>query len=266
MTEVASCLLVCSVALVVAGLTFFSGFGLGTLLMPAFAAFFPLPVAVAATAVVHLANSLFKLALVGRHAHWPTVLAYGIPASVGAILGAIALEAVAHIEPIATYPIAGRTAEVTAIKLVVGVVIAAFAVLELWPGFERVAFSRRLLWIGGLVSGFFGGLSGHQGALRSAFLLRAGLTKEALIGTRVVGAVIVDVSRLLVYGIAIGAAELHTLRQGGGIGLVIAATLAAFVGTFAGSRLIKSITLPALRRFIGTALLVLAAALIAGWI
>ena len=41
--------LLCLVALLVAGLTLFSDFGLGTLLMPAFALFFPVPVAVAAT-------------------------------------------------------------------------------------------------------------------------------------------------------------------------------------------------------------------------
>ena len=41
-------------------LTFFSGFGLGTLLMPVMALYFPLPVAIAATAVVHFANNIFK--------------------------------------------------------------------------------------------------------------------------------------------------------------------------------------------------------------
>ncbi len=43
-------------SLVVAALTLVSGFGLGSLLMPVFALFFPLEVAVGATAVVHLAN------------------------------------------------------------------------------------------------------------------------------------------------------------------------------------------------------------------
>ncbi|MBM4056021.1 MAG: sulfite exporter TauE/SafE family protein, partial [Planctomycetes bacterium] len=35
-------LVICTVSLVVSALTLFSGFGLGTLLMPAFALFFPL--------------------------------------------------------------------------------------------------------------------------------------------------------------------------------------------------------------------------------
>ena len=50
--------LVLLVALAASLLSFFSGFGLGTLLLPAFAVVAPLDVAVAATAVVHLANNL----------------------------------------------------------------------------------------------------------------------------------------------------------------------------------------------------------------
>jgi hypothetical protein len=47
-------------ALLASGLTFFSGFGLGTILMPVFALFVPVPLAVAATAVVHFANNLYR--------------------------------------------------------------------------------------------------------------------------------------------------------------------------------------------------------------
>ena len=46
--------------------------------------------------------------------------------------------------------------------------LAAFAVEELTALFG---------------SGFFGGLSGMQGALRSAFLARAGLSKEAFVAS-----------------------------------------------------------------------------------
>lgn len=63
-----SYIIICIVAIIVSALTLFSGFGLGTVLMPAFALFFPLPVAIAATAVVHLANNIFKAILVGKKA------------------------------------------------------------------------------------------------------------------------------------------------------------------------------------------------------
>ena len=59
----------------------YSGFGLGTLLMPVFALFFPVPVAVASTAVVHLASNLFRLAFTGRQADWESWpgLAFPVP-------------------------------------------------------------------------------------------------------------------------------------------------------------------------------------------
>lgn len=254
-------------AMLIAGLSFFSGFGLGTLLMPVFAIFFPIEIAIAATAVVHFCNNLFKLALVGKDAHWPTVWRYGITAAVASAAGAGVLELLGHPAPIVTYTLLGHRFEVTLIKLVVAIVIAGFAVLELSPRIERASFEQRWIWLGGVLSGFFGGLSGHQGALRSAFLLRAGLSKEQLVGTRVVGAVIVDAARLIVYAAAfIWAADqarspLAVLRGGDGYGLVAAATGAAFAGSFAGSRLIRKVTLAGLKRLIGGLLLLMAAAL-----
>ena len=81
----------------------------------------------------------------------------------------------------------------------VGLLLLLFASAELLPRFRDVSFGPRYLPLGGLLSGFFGGLSGMQGALRSAFLARAGLTKEAFVGTGVVVACLIDVSRLGVY-------------------------------------------------------------------
>ena len=73
-------IVVAAVALGAALLTLFSGFGLGTLLLPVFALFLPVELAVAATALVHLANNLFKVALVGRHADRSVALAFGVRA------------------------------------------------------------------------------------------------------------------------------------------------------------------------------------------
>ena len=79
--------LVAMVAFLVSPLTLYSGFGLGTLLMPVFAFFFPVPVAVAATAVVHGANNAFKTALLGRSAERSLVLRFGLPAIPSAFFG-----------------------------------------------------------------------------------------------------------------------------------------------------------------------------------
>ena len=117
------------------------------------------------------------------------------------------------------------------------------------PRLSNISFDRKYLFLGGLLSGFFGGLSGNQGALRSAFLIRAGLSKEAFVGTGTVSAVIVDVSRLLVYGVAFYRSKIGEV--GNVWGLVVAATIAAFLGSFLGTRLIKKITLKVMQIIIG---------------
>jgi len=59
--------------------------------MPAFALFFPIEIAVAATAIVHLSNNLYKGYLMGRHADMKVVIMFTIPAVFSAILGALLL-------------------------------------------------------------------------------------------------------------------------------------------------------------------------------
>jgi hypothetical protein len=131
--------------------------------MPVFALFFPVPVAVAATALVHGANNLFKVALFARLASWPVVLRFGVPAVACAFDGAALLAVVSDLEPIARYAIGPREAEVTPVKLLVAVLMIGFAIFELLPRFRHLELDRRYRLAGGVLSGFFGGLSGHRG-------------------------------------------------------------------------------------------------------
>ena len=258
-------LIVCGTALVVSGLTLFSGFGLGTVLMPAFALFFPIPLAVAATAVVHLANNLFKVFLVGRKADWHVVARFALPAALAALLGAFLLASFEQSSSLWSYQTGGRTHEVTVLKLVIGLLIIAFALFELLPRFQNLVFDRKYLPLGGILSGFFGGLSGHQGALRSAFLIKADLKKEAFIGTGTVSAVIVDVVRLGAYGVSFYAAKLGQVPKELA-GLLLAATLAAFLGAFFGVRFMKKVTLRAVQQIVGWMLILIGCGMAAGLI
>lgn len=256
-------IIVCLVSIVVSALTLFSGFGLGTVLMPVFAIFFPIPVAIAATAVVHLANNFFKVFLVGRKADWGVVALFAIPGIVAAFLGASLLSFIADVKPLYIYHFGGQEHNVTMVKLVVGILIIGFSIFELLPAFNRVTFHRKYLPIGGFLSGFFGGLSGNQGALRSAFLLKAGLQKEAFIGTGTVSAVIVDIARLLVYGFSFYSAKFTALSNNIW-SIVAAATLAAFVGAFAGSRLIKKVTLRIIQVLVGIMMMIIGLGIVSG--
>lgn len=257
-------LVICIVALVVSGLTLFSGFGLGTLLMPAFAIFFPVEISVALTAIVHLVNNIFKLGLVGRKADYKVVVKFAIPASIMASVGAFLLNHFVHIQPIAEYTLGGRAFNITPVKLVMAFLIAGFAIFDLSRCFEKISFGPKYIPLGGALSGFFGGLSGQQGELRAAFLIRSGLNKEAFIGTSVVSAVVVDVSRLFVYGVTFFSKNFAVLSGKGGIGVVIAATLTAFLGSFIGSHLVKKVTMRNIQVIVSVLLLILAFALSVG--
>ncbi|MCE7972780.1 MAG: sulfite exporter TauE/SafE family protein [Leptolyngbya sp. PLA1] len=248
--------LVCAVALLASGLTFFSGFGLGTLLMPAFAIFFPLEIAIAATAVVHFVNNLFKLALTARSAHARTLLGFLPAALVAALLGAWLLSSLGHAAPLTTYTLAGGEHSISPVKAAIASVIFLFSVIEFLPAFDRLAFDRRWLPIGGAVSGFFGGLSGHQGALRAAFLIRCGLTKEQFIATGIVCSCAVDFSRLGVYSLQIRSSHEHIPWP-----LVAAASAAALAGTLLGSRLVRKVTIRSVRLIVAVALGLFAIAL-----
>src|SRR4030043_2076214 len=95
-------------ALIVSALTLFSGFGLGTLLMPVFAIFFPLKIAIACTAVVHLANNLFKVGLMGKKANMKVVFSFAVPGIIFALLGAYLLTFLSDLTPIGEYTIGSR--------------------------------------------------------------------------------------------------------------------------------------------------------------
>ncbi len=129
------------------------------------------------------------------------VIRFIIPGAIMAAIGAVILTKLSDLPILVSYTIGTQVFEVETIKLVLGSLIFLFAFLELVPSLEaRIKFDKKYLPLGGALSGFFGCISGHQGALRSAVLLKCGLEKEAFIATGVVCAVVVDFSRLIIYG------------------------------------------------------------------
>ena len=252
-------LIVCVVALLASVLTFFSGFGLGTLLLPAFALFMPVEHAIAMTAVVHLLNGLFKLALLRKHIDTRVLLRFGLPAVLAAVLGAWLLSALGTLPALHAYTAFGHRFEILPLKLVIGVLLLLFAMIELVPKLRDLEFDARWQPLGGALSGFFGGLAGMQGALRSAFLARSGLDKQAFVATGAAIACVIDVSRLAVYAGTL-LAVFGTLDHR----LLACAVLAAFAGAWLGNRLLHKTTLRGLQRVVAAMLFAFAIGLILG--
>jgi len=255
-------IIVCLVAMTASALTLFSGFGLGTLLMPVIAIFFPLETAIAMTAMVHLANNGFKVALLGKNTDISVLIRFGLPAILSAFVGGavlIWLGEIGSINPVYEYQLFNETYQVLPIKLVIGSLIISFVIMELNSHFSGIAFNRKYLPLGGMISGFFGGLSGHQGAFRSMFLLKAGLTKEVFIATGIVIAIMVDLARMVIYGLNISLQQEQLDWP-----LIIAATLSAFSGAYFGSRLLKKVTIRFIRIIVSILLIIIALGMIIG--
>lgn len=238
-------------AFLASGLTFFSGFGLGTILLPVFAIFFPVEIAVALTAIVHFLNNVFKFFLVGKSIDKSILWRFGIPAIISAFVGAFVLNYLSDLKPFHEYQLLGKTFQMTFIKIIIAALLIFFALFDLIPKLKNLEFSKKYLPIGGFISGFFGGLSGHQGALRSAFLIRSGLSKESFIATGIAIACLIDVTRLSVYAENI-VKNHETLNWN----LVLIATLSAFAGAFLGNKMLKKMTISALQSFVAVALIV----------
>jgi uncharacterized protein len=249
------------VAFLTAILTFFSGFGLGTLLAPVLMLFFPVEVAIALTGIVHFFNNIFKLFLVGKNVNKEVLIRFGIPAVIFAFIGAYLLLKIPNLQPIISYELVGKSFTIFPLKLIIAVLILFFAMIDLIPHFNQLEFDKNKLPIGGALSGFFGGLAGTQGALRSAFLIRVGLSKEAFIGTTVVISSFVDLTRLGVYS-----TQILNLNLKQNLPLIVCATISAMTGAFIGNKLLKKVTIYFLKISVTIMLIVIAIALGLGWI
>ena len=250
-------LIVGLVAFLASGLTLYSGFGLGTIVLPAFALFFPVPAAVAATGAVHLLNNLFKGGLVGRMADWSLVARFGLPAVPGAVIGALALASLseAHVFRWSAF---GHEFAPSLAGVVIGSVMITFALLELQPWFQRLTAPAWAMPFGG----FFGGLTGQQGALRSMFLLKGGLDAKHSIATGVLIAILIDLSRLPTYVASFSEGSLPLSGRDGT--LIAFGTLCAFAGAWLGTRYLQKATIEVVRMIVAGLMLLIGTGLILG--
>ncbi len=250
------------VALTASLLTFFSGFGLGTLLLPVFTLYFDVTIAVGLTAIVHFCNNIFKIGLVYKNINWNIVLRFGLPSLVAALVGAYLLKNLFTQTIILhhySFGVSEKTHNITLFNVLIGVLIIVFSLFEVMPYLKNLSFNQNKLTVGGLLSGFFGGLSGHQGALRSAFLIKLNLPKEQFVATGTAIACVVDIARMSVYAFTFD--FIHVKNNSS---LILLAVLAAVVGALVGNKLLKKTTLNFLKWFVTIFMIAIALLMIAG--
>ena len=216
------------------GLTLFTGFGLSTILLPVFVIFFPVAIAVPSTAIVHFINNFYKLFIYFKQINTRILIRFGLPALLASIAGAFLLQKLSSNE--------------RNLEILLGILIILISFMEMFPVIRNLKIGIKWAPLGGVISGFFGGLSGHQGLFRSAFLVKSGLSKNSFIATGVGIAVLVDITRLSVYGSTIFTTSIISSNE---FWLpVIISTTSALFGVSLATDLVKKMTIDVIRNMV----------------
>ena len=144
-------MLTCVVA---AALTVPAGFGLATMMTPVFLVWFDPHQAIAGVAIVHGAHNLIKSRMLREHIDRNALKRFGWALLIGALIGAL-LQSFIPSDPL---------------LLLVGVALIVLPLLKVSESWSSIRLPEAEDRLGGFGSGFLGGLTGHQGALRAMFL------------------------------------------------------------------------------------------------
>ena len=217
------------------GVAAVAGFGIGSLLTPAFSWATGAKLAVAAVAIPHAIGTSIRLWLLRDAVDWKVVRSFGVTSAAGGLTGALL----------------GVYASSPALAVVFGslLVLAGASQLSGVAGTWRLR--GRTAWMAGALSGFFGGLVGNQGGIRTAAMLGFDVGKRQFVATLTAVAFLVDAARVPVY-LALESSALVRLWPA-----ILAASAGVVVGTLFGGRVLARVPEARFRTVIGILLLLL---------
>lgn len=207
------------VSVLAGGVAAISGFGIGSLLTPLLALRLGTKLAVAVVSVPHVIGTAARFLRLREHLDRKVFLNFGILSAIGGLLGALL----------------NSRANSPALTIVFGCLLLLAGVSGLTGLLEKLRMGRRTAWVAGALSGFFGGLVGNQGGIRSAALLSFGMRKEATVATATAVALIVDGARMPVYFVVETRGIFHAWA------IILVAVAGVLLGTFWGVNLLRKI-------------------------
>jgi uncharacterized membrane protein YfcA len=219
-----------------------TGFGIGSLLTPFLALHAGTKIAVAAVSVPHLIGTAIRFWRLRAGVDRGVLFHFGVMSAAGGLGGALLHTSVAS----------------PALTMVFGALLVFAGASHVTGLARRWRFHGGVAWIAGAASGFFGGLVGNQGGIRSAAMLGFGLQKEAFVATATAIALLVDGARMPVY-VAVEWREVAAIRM-----LVLIATAGVVAGTLAGERLLSRVPERRFRQVVGMTILLLGLVTLAG--
>jgi hypothetical protein len=210
-----------------------AGFGSSALLIPVAFSFFDLRTAIFLIACFHLFNNLFKIRLFWDKIDFKTFFYFGIP-SICFAFGGAALIAILPLD---------------VISKILAVFLIVYAVYSLFKPKLAIKKKQWTAILGGSLSGFFAGLIGLGGAIRSSFLVAFDLPKEVYVATSAMIAVVIDLTRIPTY-IFTGSVQARSE-----LFLIPFLIVSAYFGVRLGKILLNRIDQQTFRRIVSIALL-----------
>lgn len=174
-----------------------TGFGTSTIMIPVLVIFFPPVEAILLVAIIHWFGNVWKIALFRRGFNLRLIALFGLSGLVTSYFGAFAS--------------LGSNEQI--LLRLLGVFLAGYAVFLIFQSKFKIRTGNATALSGGVLSGFFAGMFGIGGAIRSMFLSAFDLPKEVYIATAGAIGIMVDSTRIITY-IAGGAILPTELRWG----------------------------------------------------
>ena len=212
-----------------------AGFGIGSLLTPAIAATSGTKLAVAAVSLPHIVGTSIRFWRFRRDVDWSIVRRFGFTSAAGGLAGALL----------------NTWATSRALEIVFGSLLVLAGMSQVTGYSKRWRLRGTLAWLGGALSGFFGGLVGNQGGIRTAAMLGFDVDKRQFVATTTAVALLIDMARVPVY-LALEAAQIVPLWP-----TIALATVGVVGGTLFGEKLLARVPERRFRSVVGVLLLLL---------
>ncbi|MBI4137252.1 sulfite exporter TauE/SafE family protein [Candidatus Roizmanbacteria bacterium] len=210
-----------------------TGFGTSTIMVPVLSLFLPIPQTLLFVGIIHWFGDIWKMIFFKKGWNTKIILLFGIP---GVIVSFLA----------ARLPV---TISETLLQKSLGLFLILYVLFLLFNPQWKIKPSHQTAVTGGVLSGFFAGIFGVGGAVRSTFLSAYNLEKSVFLFTSGAIGLLVDSSRLTQYIMS----EV-TLDQSLLITLILCIPV-SLLGAYLAKRLIDKIPQQSFRLLIAIALL-----------
>ncbi len=211
-----------------------TGFGTSTILVPILSLQYPLTETLLFVGIVHWFGDIWKMLFFKRGANWKLIILFGVTGIIVGFIGA---------------RLAGVFPEDILQKMLGVFLLVYIGFIWINPKWKLPGTNTSAL-VGGGVSGFFSGIFGVGGAIRSTFLSAYNLDKSVFLFTSGAIGLLIDSSRLV--GYFTGGIKL----AGYSVPALAAAVIISLIGAYIAKKIINKIPQDKFRLVIAIALFV----------